>query len=61
MKLVTKSFHLTMHQAQALENALVQAGAQQRQGRLDNRADALMSILREYRQSIKRHPVRNGG
>jgi len=61
VQLVTKSFHLTMHQAQALESALVQAGAQRRQGRLDNRADALMRILREFTKSIRRHPVRKGG
>jgi len=49
VKLVTKSFHLTTHRAQMLESALVQAGAQRRGGRLDNRADALMRILREFR------------
>jgi hypothetical protein len=50
-KLITKSFNLTAQQAKQLETALVQAGAQRRHGRMDNRADALMSVLREYRKS----------
>jgi len=56
VKLITKSFHLTVQQAQYLDATLVEAGAQRRRGRLDNRADALMRIVREYRQ-----PVRKGG
>jgi hypothetical protein len=47
-KLITKSFHLTAGQAKVLEAALVQAGARRRHGRLDNRAVALMQILREF-------------
>jgi predicted Zn-dependent protease len=61
VKLITKSFHLTVQQAQYLDSTLVQAGAQRRGGRLDNRADVLMRILRAYRQSIKPHLVRKGG
>lgn len=49
-RLITKSFHLTERQAQELEHALLQAGALQRYGRLEYRADALMRILRGYRQ-----------
>ena len=52
-KLITKSFHLTVGQAKVLEAALVKAGARRRHGRLDNRADALMQILREFGLSRK--------
>ena len=56
-KLVTKCFHLTENQAQQLETALDQAGARRRQGRMDNRAEALMSVLREYRQPKETRPA----
>jgi hypothetical protein len=59
MKLITKSFHLTEHQADELEITLVQAGAKRRQGRLDGRADALMRILRDYRRSKNRQAGSN--
>jgi hypothetical protein len=49
--LVPKSFHLTKSQADELESALVKAGAHQRNGRMNGRTDALMSILRSYRES----------
>jgi hypothetical protein len=52
-KLVTKSFNLTVHQAQQLESALDQAGAQRHHGRLDNRAEALMTVVRGYRLRMK--------
>jgi hypothetical protein len=56
-KLITKSFHLTVGQAQELETTLVDAGAQRRHGRLDNRADALMRILHEFGLSMKLRPT----
>lgn len=46
--LVTKSFHLTLQQARTLEAALVRASGVRRGGRLQNRTEALMAILREF-------------
>ena len=56
--LVTKSFHLTRSQADELDAALVKAGAQRRKGRMNGRTDALMSIARNYTQSITAKPSR---
>lgn len=53
--LVTKSFHLTRSQAEDLEAALLSAGAQRRGGRLVNRPDALMRVLRDYRSFAARN------
>jgi hypothetical protein len=53
--LIAKSFHLTVQQAQELDATLIQAGARRRQGRMENRAEALMSVLREYRLRTKPH------
>jgi hypothetical protein len=53
VKLIAKSFQLTVQQAQQLESALDQAGAQRHHGRLDNRAEALMTVVRGYRLRMK--------
>jgi hypothetical protein len=55
VKLIAKSFNLTRHQAQELDATLVQAGARRRQGRMENRAEALMTVLRGYRLGTKPH------
>jgi hypothetical protein len=47
-KLITKSFNLTVKQARELELALDRAGARRRHGRIDNRAESLMRIIRAY-------------
>jgi hypothetical protein len=51
--LVTKCFNLTTKEEQELEATLRLAGGRMRGGRMLNRAEALMIILRAYR-----HPVR---
>ena len=51
--LVTKSSHLTPAEARELEAALLQAGGRRRGGRLENRSDALMRIIREYRRGTR--------
>jgi hypothetical protein len=58
-KLVTEIFHLTVHQAQQPQAALDQAGGWRRQGRMEKRGEALMSILREYR--LRTPPHHRGG
>lgn len=47
--LVTKSFHLTQTEAAQLETALRRAGAHVRGGRIENRSEALMVIVRAFR------------
>jgi hypothetical protein len=45
-KLIAKCFSLTVEQARELELALDRAGARRRHGRIDNRAESLMRIVR---------------
>ena len=47
--LVTKSFHLTKAEAEELEDALQEAGARKSGGRLVNRSEALMTLVRMRR------------
>jgi len=47
--LVTKSFHLTEAEAEELEDALQKAGARKSGGRLVNRSEALMTLVRMRR------------
>ena len=46
--LVTKSFHLTWRQAGELDAALKVAGVHMHRGRMENRSQALMRIIRNY-------------
>jgi hypothetical protein len=50
LELVTKSFHLSPEQAAQLEAALMSARGRRRHGRLENRSEALMNILRDYKK-----------
>jgi hypothetical protein len=52
--LITKSFHLTNSQAAMLERKLRQAGGRISGGRMQNRADALMTILRAFNSATRR-------
>jgi hypothetical protein len=56
LALVTKSFHLTKAEGNELDTALIKAGAQLRKGRINGRAEALMTILRSYISSITTKP-----
>jgi hypothetical protein len=47
--LVTKCFHVTPGDSKIIEAALRSAGARLRAGRLDNRSEALMRIVRAHR------------
>lgn len=49
--LVTKSFHLTQAEAGELEGALQEAGARKSGGRMVNRSEALMTLVRMRRQT----------
>jgi hypothetical protein len=59
--LITKSFHLTHRQASDLDAALKVAGVRMHRGRMENRTDALMVIIRAFRATTSRTPPRRMG